>query len=226
MAIRHVIWDFNGTLLDDVRCCVDTLATLLAERGLPLLSEHAYRELFGFPVRDFYVALGFDFEREAFDSVSATFIARYLERLEHAQPHPRALAVLATLAERGMQQSVLSAMEHVLLHGLLARYGLGQHLTHARGLSDLNASSKVQLGVELMANLSLPPDSVLLVGDTLHDHETAEALGCHCLLVAHGHQHRTRLERALPRASRTTEVVESLEEVLRWIEAQADEPGR
>jgi phosphoglycolate phosphatase len=222
-AIRHVIWDFNGTLLDDVRCCLDALATLLEERGLPVLSEHGYRDLFGFPVRDFYTAIGFDFERETFDSVSETFIARYVDRLEHARPHRHALEALAWLAARNVAQSVLSAMEQVLLAKLLARYGLGDHLTHVRGLSDLNASSKVQLGVELMAQLALPPESVLLVGDTLHDHETAQALGCHCLLVAHGHQHRARLERALPYAARTTEVVDSLEDVLRWIEAHGGE---
>lgn len=114
-----------------------------------------------------------------------------------------------------------------MLGQLLARFGLERHLTHVRGLSDISASSKVQLGVELLAHIALPPESVLLVGDTLHDHETAQALGCHCLLVAHGHQQRDRLERALGdrSAARSTEVVESLEDVLRFVEARAAAAG-
>ena len=66
-AIRHVIWDFNGTLIDDVDCCVDTLNTLLASELTADLACQ-YLATFGFPVRAFYVELGFDFEREDFDS--------------------------------------------------------------------------------------------------------------------------------------------------------------
>ena len=84
-SIRHVIWDFNGTLLDDLSCCLGALSTLLEERALPPITTERYREEFGFPVRDFYVGLGFDFEREDFDAVSRTFIARYLTDCESSR---------------------------------------------------------------------------------------------------------------------------------------------
>ena len=35
---QHVIWDWNGTLLDDVGHAVATMNTLLAPRGLPPLA--------------------------------------------------------------------------------------------------------------------------------------------------------------------------------------------
>jgi phosphoglycolate phosphatase len=213
MSIRHVIWDFNGTLLDDVDCCVGTLNTLLADRALAPISRAQYLAGFGFPVRDFYLGLGFDFEREAFDAVSASFIARYSARLHEAAAHSGAHAALDSLRQRAVPQSVVSAMELTLLRSLLARYGLAEYMTHVRGLDHLNATSKIDIGLALLAELRVAPREVVLVGDTLHDRELAEAIGCHCLLFARGHQSRERL------ASPGVTLIESLSEVAPFIDA-------
>jgi phosphoglycolate phosphatase len=221
MSIRHVIWDFNGTLLDDVECCVGTLNTLLAERSLPPISRADYLARFGFPVRDFYLDLGFDFEREAFDQVSATYIARYNARLHAAAPHEGAHDVLAALRARAIAQSVVSAMESTLLRALLARFGLAEYMTHVRGLDHLNASSKIEIGLALQRELCAAPSELVLVGDTLHDLELAAALGCHCLLYARGHQARERLESGLgrERSGSRARLIESLAEVAEFIGA-------
>jgi phosphoglycolate phosphatase len=222
-AIRHVIWDFNGTLLDDVACCIGALSTLLAERSLPAITTDRYREEFGFPVRDFYVGLGFDLEREDFDAVSRTFIERYLARLTEARAHDGAHDALRYVAGRSLRQSVLSAMEHAMLGDLLARYDLHEPMQHVRGLADLRASSKVELGRALLAELGVPAETVVLVGDTLHDFETATAIGCRSILVAHGHQSRARLERETEKhagAARPV-IVDDLPDVVTWLERRA-----
>jgi phosphoglycolate phosphatase len=211
-AIRHVIWDFNGTLIDDVECCVTTINTLLGERALAPLSRAQYLDRFGFPVRDFYLALGFDFAREDFDLVSQTFMARYLAVLSGAAPHDSALGVLAELQRRGIAQSVVSATERRLLGELLERFGLSGYMTHVRGLDHLRASSKIELGLALQRELDLQPSELLLVGDTLHDFEVAAAIGCHCLLYARGHQTRTRLEQSGAR------LIDSLDAVLGFVD--------
>jgi phosphoglycolate phosphatase len=223
-AIRHVIWDFNGTLLDDVACCIGALSTLLAERSLPPITTERYREEFGFPVRDFYVGLGFDLEREDFDALSRTFIDRYLVRLTEARTYQGAHEALRYVAGRALRQSVLSAMEHTMLGELLARYDLHEPMQHVRGLSDLRASSKVDLGHALLGDIGVPAEAVVLIGDTLHDFETATAIGCRSLLVAHGHQSRARLKRETERHA--TErlrpiIVDTLSDVVTWIERQA-----
>jgi phosphoglycolate phosphatase len=220
-TLRHVIWDFNGTLLDDVSCCIDVLSTLLVERALPRITAERYREEFGFPVRDFYVGLGFDFEREDFDSVSHTFIARYLEKIAGARAHAGAHDALRWVATRSLGQSVLSAMEHTMLANLLARYDLHQPMQYVRGLSDLRASSKVELGRALLADIDLPAEDVVVVGDTFHDFETATALGCRAVLVAHGHQTRARLERETRAHTVRPIIVDSLPEAVAWIERYA-----
>jgi phosphoglycolate phosphatase len=196
-AIRHVIWDFNGTLLDDVDCCVATLNTMLAERSLPALSRQQYLERFGFPVQDFYVALGFDFEREDFAEVSRCYIERYGERVgASASPHAEAQSAISGVRAAAIAQSVLSAMERSLLERLLRRFDLDRHMAAVRGLDHHGASSKIDLGLELQRELGAAPDELLLVGDTLHDAEAAAAIGCRCLLYSRGHQSRKRLERA------------------------------
>jgi phosphoglycolate phosphatase len=222
--IRHVIWDFNGTLLDDVACCIGALSTLLAERSLPPITTERYREEFGFPVRDFYLGLGFDLEREDFDALSRTFIDRYLAGLEQARAYQGAHDALRYVAGRSLRQSVLSAMEHTMLGELLARYELHEAMQHVRGLSDLRASSKIDLGRALLGELGMPAEAVVLVGDTLHDFETAAAIGCRSILVAHGHQSRARLEREMQRhathGSRPV-IVDALSDVVTWLERQA-----
>lgn len=220
-TIRHVIWDFNGTLLDDVSCCVDVLATLLAERALPPITTERYRQEFGFPVRAFYVGLGFDLEREDFDGVSRTFIDRYLERITDARAFAGAHDVLRFVAGRELEQSVLSAMEHTMLGELLMRYELHQPMRHVRGLSDLRASSKLDAGRALLAEINLPAEAVVVIGDTLHDFETASALGCRAVLVAQGHQTRARLERETSAQPLQPIIVDNLPEVAAWLERHA-----
>ena len=55
MKHKQIIWDFNGTLLDDVRETLDATNALLARYGKPMLADaDAYRRVFGFPVIDYY----------------------------------------------------------------------------------------------------------------------------------------------------------------------------
>jgi phosphoglycolate phosphatase len=209
---RHVIWDWNGTLLDDVDHSLSALNALLDERKLPRIDRSAYRERFGFPVKDFYVGLGFDVEREDFGALSETFIGHYRRTAKTATTHDGVRHVMSELAGRGILQSVLSAMEINLLRQMLGEHDLLAHLSHVRGLDDQQASSKVALGVELMRTLDARPGEVLFVGDTLHDLETANAMGARCLLFARGHQTAERL------AQSGAAVIQSLHEVIEFVQ--------
>ncbi len=69
----HILWDWNGTLLDDVDLCVFTMSEVLAKHGLKKIDKKPSRETFCFPVMKYYQSLGFDFENshamESFSSV-------------------------------------------------------------------------------------------------------------------------------------------------------------
>ena len=75
-------------------------------------------------------------------------------------------------------------------------FGIRRYVDPILGLDDHYAESKLELGKAWLDSAGVDPDTVLLIGDTLHDHEVADALGVGCLLVAHGHQSEEQLARA------------------------------
>ena len=191
--IRHIVWDWNGTLLDDVAACVEAINRMIAVRGLRPLDETRYRDLFQFPVRNYYAELGFDLEREDWDAMAREFHAHYHDTAGSTRLRDGVTDVLQAFRDRGVAMSILSACEITILRNMLAARGIAHFFQHVRGLADLHAASKLELGRRLLADLALRPEQVLLIGDTTHDHDVAEALGCRCLLVAGGHQSAERL---------------------------------
>ncbi len=195
MRYRHVIWDWNGTLLDDTWLCVEVLNELLHESGLRAISTDAYRAHFGFPVIHFYQWLGFDFARQPFEELSVRFISAYNARRFECTLQPGAREALETFRAAGLPQSVLSAYQQDTLREVIAHYGLTSFFTHLSGLDNIHAHGKIARGQAHLRELALheAPHSVILIGDTAHDHEVAAALGADCLLLHHGHMHVGRL---------------------------------
>ena len=190
---RHVVWDWNGTLIDDRRVCVEILNGSLRAYGLDQISEERYLAGFDFPVKDFYQRLGFDWERISYDKVAAEWAEQYEGRQFECELASKAREVLEQVQRLGLGQSVLSAYHEDKLIEAVRYYGLTRFFVKVLGQRDFYAHSKVQRGRELIEELGLRADKVLLVGDTVHDHEVAEALGCDCVLVADGHQFKDRL---------------------------------
>lgn len=190
---RHIVWDWNGTLLDDLDYCIAVMNGLLARRNLPLLDRARYHELFDFPVRDYYDRLGFDAGRDSFEQLSVEFISAYDAHRWDCRLHPAAPEILAAVTRAGATQSILSAYRQETLHEIVAHFGLLPHFIRLTGLDNIYAHGKAELGRAWLAELALPPAEVLLVGDTLHDLDVARQLGIDCVLVAAGHHPAARL---------------------------------
>ena len=76
-----VLWDWNGTLLDDVALCVDALNRLLRIYHYPQQYSLAqYREIFGFPIEDYYIRAGFDFSKNSYKELADDYMQDYLAR--------------------------------------------------------------------------------------------------------------------------------------------------
>lgn len=191
---RHVVWDWNGTLLDDTWLCCESLNQLLAEDGHPLVDPVRYRQIFQFPVIKVYQAIGFTPDEESFRAMSVRFMAAYEARKHECRLHDGSEELLSGLSARGASHSVLSAYERTLLDSTLRQYGLQKHFVKTCGGHDIHAGSKEDRARRHLHDLPVRPEDVLYVGDTAHDAEAAEAMGVDCVLVAHGHQHRERLE--------------------------------
>lgn len=193
LPIVHVIWDWNGTLLDDAWLCVEVMSGLLHRRGLPPLSRDRYEEVFRFPVRSYYEDLGFDFAKESWEAVGTEFISGYQARQHECALQKPAVEVLTELSRRGLSQSVLSASEQNRLKAQATHLGVHDRFTKLLGLSDHYAGGKLELGRQWLFELGVDPARVLLVGDTDHDFQVASELGFQCALVPSGHQAPNRL---------------------------------
>ena len=212
-TIQQVLWDWNGTLLNDVDFCVAMLNELCRRREMEEVSRDAYREMFTFPVIEYYKAMGFDTTPGAFEQVAREWIALYNEGLiKHAALHQGARESLERIEACGIRQSILSAHHRDLLVEATDQFRVSEYFEAILGIDSYHGESKIDLGKAWIADSGVRPASVLMVGDTLHDYEVAQAMGVQCLLVARGHQARHRLETVdIPVLDSIVEVPELLE---------------
>lgn len=191
---QHIIWDWNGTLLSDVDHAVKVVNTILAENNLPEINRESYRQVFDFPVRSYYETLGFDFTKVSFEELSHQFVDRFMSGVYELKMVPGAQKLLNEIHAKGIKQSILSASDQENLDQMMKGFGIEKHFSHVVGISNKLAASKVESGKKLLEMAKIEKAATVLIGDTLHDLEVAEALGISALLVGHGHQCTTRLK--------------------------------
>jgi phosphoglycolate phosphatase len=189
----HIIWDWNGTLLDDVDLCIRIINRILEKRCLPKITRASYLEAFGFPVRDYYQRIGFTFDIESFEIISTEFITAYEAERPGCQLMPGARVSLEGLSSRGYTQSILSASKRSSLEQAVIDYGIEFYFNSLQGLDNHHAAGKIEIAKQCLSNLTVNPKDILLIGDTTHDAEIAQMLDIDCWLIPQGHQSRHRL---------------------------------
>ncbi len=193
LGIKWVIWDWNGTLLNDTQMCIDVMNNLLIKRALPTIDKQFYQSVFGFPVREYYARLGFDFASEPFEVPALEFMDGYRDALPEVGLQNSAIETLQQLKALGLKQAVLSAMEQDLLLNLISHFDLNPYFEAVQGIDNHFGGGKTEAGNTLLQNIQTNPASCLLVGDTLHDFEVASALQMKCILFTQGHHSAERL---------------------------------
>jgi len=203
----RVIWDFNGTILDDLMTGIESADELLLRYGLPpMKTVERYYEVFGFPIRDYYQRIGFDFSKTDYSILAHEWVEIYLRRVKDAPVREGLLSVVEALTHLGIPQTVLSMTESAMLDEQLGYLGLQDTFDEVWGLNDIYASSKLELAAEWRRRH--PHETVLFVGDTSHDAESAKVVGCDCVLLTGGHESREALLRV------GVEVIDSPREIL------------
>ena len=194
-----IFWDWNGTLMDDLDFTHGCLNWMLETHGYPQRYDlAAYREIFGFPIEEYYIRAGFDFARHPYPELAECFMAHYNAGVDACPVMAHAVDTLTELARRGWKQAVLSASRRDYLIEQVAARGLQGYFTELLGLADIYGVSKVQVGRNWLAQSGIDPAACVMVGDTQHDAEVAAALGTGCVLYTGGHQSRKRLEAVCP----------------------------
>jgi len=190
---EHVIWDWNGTLFDDVNWCMGVINTMLAKRGIQKLHGIAdYHDVFCFPIIEYYRNVGFDFECESFEALAAEFIALYhSNKSGNCKLHINAETALSSIFESGVSQTILSASEINILMSQVSEFDIAGYFDEILGISDIYAKSKLDIGQDYIARKNIK--NAVLIGDTKHDYEVAMTLGIDCILIPSGHQSKSEL---------------------------------
>ena len=194
MKYTCVVWDFNGTMFDDVNAGIVSTNKMLKERGIPTIpSVEYYKEVFDFPIKEYYRVLGFDFEREPYEVLAPIWVDLYNENAESAGLCPGVAETMERIHEMGIRQVIISACEINMLEHYLAKLGVRKYLDDVVGLDNIHAGGKLGLARDWKAKNG--DERLIMIGDTEHDSETAACLMADCVLYAGGHHSRARLER-------------------------------
>lgn len=193
MKYTHILWDFNGTILDDVEAGIKSVNKLLTDRDLPIIdSLESYHRVFGFPIIDYYRRLGFDFEKEPYEVIAPIWVEQYLINVKESKVFNDILPAAEKIRSLGLKQIILSATEIDMLKMQLKDLEIENVFDGVLGLDNIHAESKVRIAERWKGEN--PHARPLIIGDTVHDAEVARAIGSDCILVARGHQARRVLE--------------------------------
>ena len=192
--MKHIIWDFNGTLLSDAQLGVDCDNHVFDVLGLPRITIDDYRQHMTMPVRDFYTALGVDLNVYKYETISRLWLDRFNQHAVSVGLVPGTLELTKRLKAAGFTQSILSASYEKSLLEQCKALGIDAYMDEIGGLGDESAQKKTDIGRRQLEKLGLKGEDCVLVGDMVADSELADALGTACVLVEWGHNSCERLE--------------------------------
>ena len=213
IALKHIIWDWNGTMLDDRWLTIAAMNIVLARRNMAELTEDRYLQLFTFPVIEYYRRLGFDFDKEPFSVSGSEFINEYNARAFEPQLHDGIIDLIAELNKNGVSHSILSASSQKILNKLAKHHNIDHYFIAVLGQDNHYAYGKIETGKMWINKLGIAPKNTLFIGDTEHDLEVANAIGSHCALLSWGHSSTERLE------NRGINVFDAMSDLKSWINA-------
>ncbi|GIU92570.1 MAG: phosphatase [Acidimicrobiia bacterium] len=184
----HVVWDWNGTLVDDLGLVVEAVNGGLGRFGLGPIGPDDYRRHYARPVRTFYERLfGRAVTDEEWSQLDAAFHEGYRRRLHRLRLRTEAPEALKEAARRGYTQSVLSMFLHDELVELVERLAIASFFLRVDGAPDSGRGEAKASYLEAhLARLGVPAREVLVVGDSLDDADAAAAVGTRCVLLADG----------------------------------------
>ncbi|HYY80650.1 MAG TPA: HAD family hydrolase [Actinomycetes bacterium] len=194
-GVRHVVWDWNGTLFDDHVAVVAAVNDALALLGLSPIDSYTYRSHYTRPVQRFYERVaGRAIEPGEWRTLDDAYHHSYHAWVERVGLAPDARAALAAAEAAGLTQSLLSMWRHQDLVPLVERLGIGHYFRRVDGLRVAGGGGKTEHLAAHLAALEVEASAVVLVGDTLDDLAAARAVGARCVLYDGGSHHRHALE--------------------------------
>ncbi len=206
MKYTAVLWDFNGTIVDDVSLGICAVNKMLEKRNLPTLrSVEDYHRFFRFPVKEYYRLIGFDFQKEPYEDLAVEWVLHYTAGESTLRLNDGFLDVWQYLKNAGIRQIILSSSETEMLHRQISLLGLDGKFDQILGMEDIYAGGKIEMAKR---HLGTDASHAVLIGDTSHDADTATTIGADCILYSGGHGSRESIAAAgVPIVNRLSDLI-------------------
>ncbi|MFJ6465590.1 HAD family hydrolase [Streptomyces sp. NPDC091387] len=194
----HLVWDWNGTLLDDNIAVVGATNAAFGEVGVAPISLDQYRETYCIPIPRFYERLMGRLPTEAeWDVMDLAFHRHYTEQREGCGLTEGAAELLAQWQQAGRSQSLLSMYGHDELVPVVRGYGIESHFVRVDGRTGRSGGSKAQHMERHFAALDgISPEHAVIIGDAVDDAVAAAHVGARAVLYTGGSHSRSSLEAA------------------------------
>ncbi|MCK5822966.1 MAG: HAD family hydrolase, partial [Bacteroidales bacterium] len=153
--INTIIWDWNGTLLDDVDVCINAINILLQKRNIAEITKEHYKEIFTFPVVDYYKKAGFDFNKDSFDILAVEFINIYREKLKSCNLFNDVKPILQKFNNNNYQQIILSAMQETDLTQSVIERDIKNYFQQILGINNHFANNKIGIALDYINKSNL-----------------------------------------------------------------------
>jgi len=188
----HLVWDWNGTLLDDLHLVVSATNVAFESVGGRAVDADEHRARYRRPVAEFYAEmLERAIDEQEFGRLDKLFHDTY--RLGLTSMTLAADAMTAIKSWPG-SQSLLSMWFHSELVPAVETYGLAGVFTRVDGLrTEIGGHLKAAHLAAHLAELGVPGDQVVMIGDSLDDAAAADSVGAGVVLYSGGFTHPDKL---------------------------------
>lgn len=210
MKYKYILWDWNGTLLDDLTASLYAVNDMLKMYEKNEIDIEEYYSYIDTPIYKFYEKI-FDLNVVTMDIIKPLFGELYEKNSGLVKLADGANKVLEFCSENKVKQYIISAAHIDDLLRYANKFNVTHYFEKIDAATDYDAGSKIERAKKLIEEQKIDKNTCVMIGDTLHDLDTAIALGVECILYSKGHTEEKILEKS------GKKVCSSFEEILETI---------
>ena len=187
MKYKNIIWDWNGTILNDAPVAFEATNILLQRLGYETITFDYYRDNVDTPIVNFYSKI-FDLNKHDMQMLDDEWGVLYNQLSDKIQLHAGVDVMLGNFADNNLNQIILSAFKTNEILKYARKFSVEHYFDDILGTQNIVMESKTARGRRYMQEHGFAPEQTLYIGDTVHDFDTASGLGVDCILFSGGQQ--------------------------------------
>ncbi len=188
---KHWIFDWSGTLVDDLALVVSATNHVMQHYQKPLFERESFRESFCLPYAEFYEEI---LPEVPLEDIEERFREGFAISNEAVPVLPHAAEFLELLQQHGHSMYILTSMDQIAFEQQQQDNGLYSYFKQTySGVLD-----KRELIHTIIAEHQLDHTETVFLGDMVHDIETAHHGGIASIALETGYDSAERLSTANP----------------------------